>query len=143
MLHLDDALESWTKFLSAKTEASLAKAELIRNQEASRLEPYSMDSCMDALEAMGDVSDEAYNKACEKFMMAEWRNVEFNLILTTTKTFRYLIPKRKKIKKLFKLVSKSFIKLIIQINDMALRKNNKKNIYQCKKMLLNKLNDVK
>ena len=58
------------------------------------------------------------------------------------KTFRYLIPKRKKIENSFKLVSKSFIKLIIQINDMALRKNNEKNIYQCKKMLLNKVSDV-
>ena len=32
--------------------------------------------------------------------------------------------REKKLKKLFKLVSKSFIKLIIQINDMALSKNN-------------------
>ena len=30
---------------------------------------------MDALEAIGDVLDEAYNIACEKFVMAEWRNL--------------------------------------------------------------------
>ena len=63
---MDDALEAWTKSLSTKTKASLAKAKWIRNQEASSSEPYSIDSCMDALEAMDDVADEAYNKAYEK-----------------------------------------------------------------------------
>ena len=75
LLHLDDALEAWTKSLSAKTEASLAKASRMRNQEGSSSEPYSIDSCMDALEAMGDVTNEAYIEACKMFVLPEWRNM--------------------------------------------------------------------
>ena len=42
LLHLDNYLEAWTKSLSVKTEASLARAERMQNQEASSSEPYSI-----------------------------------------------------------------------------------------------------
>ncbi|KAJ9184727.1 hypothetical protein P3X46_004426 [Hevea brasiliensis] len=69
---LDSCLEMWASSLSARAKRDLAKAQKYKSQrnEATSVmsDPYSIEACMDMLEAMKGVSDAAYSKALEKFV---------------------------------------------------------------------------
>ncbi|OVA04835.1 Myb/SANT-like domain [Macleaya cordata] len=74
---MDDALEAWTKSLSAKTEATLARTEHIKNKESSSSvrEVASIEDCMELLDSMDGVEDDVYVKAIEKFTNSDWRRI--------------------------------------------------------------------
>ena len=61
----------WACSLNARKERDLAKAEKYKAEcniaTTAQTDFYSIDSCMDALEAMENIYDAAYIKALEKF----------------------------------------------------------------------------
>ncbi|GMI96639.1 hypothetical protein HRI_003333200 [Hibiscus trionum] len=65
-------LDKWASTLNAKEEAAKAKAE---RYKISIPDPYSIGMCMELLEKMECVSSRSYNKAVEKFISAEWRQI--------------------------------------------------------------------
>ncbi|KAK8624500.1 hypothetical protein V6N13_065841 [Hibiscus sabdariffa] len=69
---MEELLDKWASALSAKEEAAKAKAE---RYKLSIPDPYSIGICMELLEKMEWVSSRSYNKAIEKFISAEWRQI--------------------------------------------------------------------
>ena len=76
---IDSCLEMWASSLNARKERDLAKAEKYKAEcnisTTAQTDSYSIDSCIDALEAMKNVSDDAYIKALEKFKDVDWRKI--------------------------------------------------------------------
>ncbi|KAK8680433.1 hypothetical protein V6N13_109378 [Hibiscus sabdariffa] len=72
MNKMEEFLDKWASALSAKEEAAKAKAE---RYKLSIPDPYSIGICMELLEKMEWVSSRSYNKAIEKFISAEWRQI--------------------------------------------------------------------
>ncbi|ONH90448.1 hypothetical protein PRUPE_8G054800, partial [Prunus persica] len=74
---MDEAIEAWAKSLNPKTEVSLAKLKRKGEKEVSS--PYrelsSVEDCMDILEAMEGVNDDAYVKALDEFTNLDWRKM--------------------------------------------------------------------
>ncbi|KAJ1408072.1 Myb/SANT-like DNA-binding domain protein [Sesbania bispinosa] len=65
--------------LSAWAEASKAKAEQykVKSMEvtSSRMPNHSITKCVTALEEIGDILDDVYMKALEKFREPDWREM--------------------------------------------------------------------
>ncbi|KAK8643869.1 hypothetical protein V6N13_013146 [Hibiscus sabdariffa] len=72
MNKMEEFLDKWASALSAKEEAAKAKAE---RYKLSIPNPYSIGICMELLEKMEWVSSRSSNKAIEKFISAEWRQI--------------------------------------------------------------------
>ncbi|KAK8640409.1 hypothetical protein V6N13_008163 [Hibiscus sabdariffa] len=73
MNRMEVFLDKWTSTLSAKEEAAKAKAE---RYKLSIPDPYSIGICMELLgKKMEYVSSRSYNKAIEKFISTEWRQI--------------------------------------------------------------------
>lgn len=74
---IDETIEAWAKSLNSKIEVSLAK--LSRKSEKEVAFPYkelgSIEDCMEILEAMEGVNDDAYVKALDKFTSSDWRRM--------------------------------------------------------------------
>ncbi|PQQ06240.1 L10-interacting MYB domain-containing protein isoform X2 [Prunus yedoensis var. nudiflora] len=74
---MDEAIEAWAKSLNAKTKVSLARLKRKGEKEVSS--PYrelsSIEDCMEILEAMEGVNDDAYVKALDKFTNSDWRKM--------------------------------------------------------------------
>lgn len=77
---LDSCLQMWATSLEARAQKDLAKVESYKEKSSKKAtspisDPYSVDNCMDVLETMEGVSDDAYNKVVAKFKDPYWRNV--------------------------------------------------------------------
>ncbi|CAB4303371.1 unnamed protein product [Prunus armeniaca] len=74
---MDEAIEAWAKSLNAKTEVSLARLKHESEKEVSS--PYrelsTTEDCMEILEAMEEVNDDAHVKAFDKFTNLNWRKM--------------------------------------------------------------------
>ncbi|XP_062085640.1 L10-interacting MYB domain-containing protein-like [Humulus lupulus] len=79
---MSDAIVAWTEVAKVRAEATLAKAKKYKSTTeggGSQNHEFSLTNCMQILEGMEEVSDDAYMKAVEKFKDPDWREIFINM----------------------------------------------------------------
>ncbi|XP_062095056.1 L10-interacting MYB domain-containing protein-like isoform X2 [Humulus lupulus] len=79
---MSDAIVAWTEVAKVRAEATLAKAEKYKSTTeggGSQNHEFSLTNCMQILEGMEEVSDDAYMKVVEKFKDPDWREIFINM----------------------------------------------------------------
>ena len=71
---IDSCLEMWASSLNARKKKKIQQKlkNIKQNATTAQTDFYSIDSCMNVLEAMENISDAAYINVLEKFKDVDW-----------------------------------------------------------------------